>query len=125
MSVVKWRRSEFLATSSGRPGSWIGTSPRDSDSTFSATMSRAQTSCPSSAKQAAVTSPTQPTPTTPIGSLSMRAAGYLAAATGRPRYGHHLPGGQRLEQRVRDPVGRLRGAPGDQTEAVAREVQLV
>jgi SAM-dependent methyltransferase len=33
-------------------------------------MSRAQTSCPSSAKQAAVTRPTQPTPITPIGSLS-------------------------------------------------------
>ena len=35
MSVVKWSRSAFFATSSGRPGSWIGTSPRESDSTFS------------------------------------------------------------------------------------------
>ena len=70
MSVVKWRRSAFFVTSSGRPGSWIGTSPRESDSTFSGTMSRAQTSWPSSAKQAAVTRPTQPTPMTPIGSLS-------------------------------------------------------
>ena len=49
-----------------------GSAPRRgaSDSTFSGTMSRAQTSCPSSAKQAAVTRPTQPTPMTPIGSLS-------------------------------------------------------
>ena len=38
MSVVKWSRSAFFATSSGRPGSWIGTSPRASDSTFSWTM---------------------------------------------------------------------------------------
>ena len=68
MSVVKWRRSAFFATSSASPGSWIGTSPRSSDSIFSGTMSRAQTSCPSSAKQAAVTRPTQPTPITPIGS---------------------------------------------------------
>ena len=29
MSVVKWSRSAFFATSSGSPGSWIGTSPRD------------------------------------------------------------------------------------------------
>ncbi len=48
----------------------MGTSPRASDSTFSGTMSRAHTSWPSSAKQAAVTRPTQPTPMTPIGSLS-------------------------------------------------------
>ena len=70
MSVVKCRRSAFLATSSGRPGSWMGISPRDSDSTLAATMSRAHTSWPSSAKQAAVTRPTQPTPITPIGSRS-------------------------------------------------------
>ena len=41
MSVVKVSRSALRATSSGRPGSCIGTSPRDSDSTFSGTMSRA------------------------------------------------------------------------------------
>ena len=74
MSVVKCRRSAFFVTSSDRPGSWIGTSPRASDSTFSCTMSRAQTSWPSSAKQAAVTRPTQPTPMTPIGSLSRHRA---------------------------------------------------
>ena len=47
-------------------------------------MSRAQTSWPSSAKQAAVTRPTQPTPMTPIGSLSSAIAaeelGYRARA---------------------------------------------
>ena len=37
-------------------------------------MSRAHTSWPSSAKQAAVTRPTQPTPITPIGSFSAIAA---------------------------------------------------
>ncbi len=71
MSVVKCRRDAFLATSSDRPGSWIGTSPRASDATFSGRMSRAQTSWPSSAKQAAVTRPTQPTPMTPMGSFSV------------------------------------------------------
>ena len=58
MSVLKWSRSAFFFTSSGSPGSWIGISPRVSDSTFSGTMSRAQTSWPSSAKPAAVTRPT-------------------------------------------------------------------
>ena len=75
MSVVKWSRAAFFATSSGRPGSWIGTSPRVSESTFSATMSRAHTSWPSSARQAAVTRPTQPTPMTPIGSRSAMCGG--------------------------------------------------
>ena len=41
MSVVKCRRSVFLASISGRPGSWMVTSPRESDSTFSGRMSRA------------------------------------------------------------------------------------
>ena len=61
----------FRSISSGSSGSWIGTSPRRSDSTFSGTISRTTTRCPSSAKQAAVTNPTQPAPTTPIGSLSL------------------------------------------------------
>src|SRR5215204_2200657 len=125
MSVVKCSRSAFSATSSGSPGSCIGTSPRASDATLSGTMSRAQTSWPNSAKQAAVTRPTQPTPMTPIGSLSMTAAGYLAAATRRARDGHHLLLRERLEQRVRDPVGRLGRAPGHEPQPVAREVQLV
>src|SRR5829696_8887129 len=125
MSVVKWSRSAFFLTSSGSPGSWIGSSPRERDATFSGTMSRAHTSCPSSAKHAAVTRPTQPAPTTPIGSLSMRAAGYLAAAPRRARDCHHLFLGQRLEQRVGDPVGGLGRAPGHEPQAVTREVQLV
>ena len=129
MSVVKCSRSAFFATSSGRPGSWIGTSPRASDSTFSATMSRAQTSWPSSAKQAAVTRPTQPTPMTPIGSRS-RSCGAEATreasrAPRRARDGQHLLLGQRLQQRVRDPVDGLGRAPRDQPQAVAVEVQLV
>jgi hypothetical protein len=69
ISVVKLSRSALRASSSSRPGSWIVVSPRESASTFSATMSRATTRCPSSAKHAEVTSPTHPTPITPIGSL--------------------------------------------------------
>ena len=68
MSVVKVRRSALRLTRSARPGSWIVTSPRESESTFSWRMSRATTGWPSSAKQAAVTRPTQPTPITPTGS---------------------------------------------------------
>ena len=41
-------------------------------------MSRAITGWPSSAKQAAVTSPTQPTPITPIGSRSALTCAFLA-----------------------------------------------
>ncbi len=41
MSVVKCSRSRFFVSSSARPGSWIGTSPRLSESTFSWRMSRA------------------------------------------------------------------------------------
>jgi hypothetical protein len=67
MSVVKVIRSAFRWISSVRPGSWIVSSPRESDSTFSGRMSRAITGWPSSAKQAAVTRPTQPTPITPTG----------------------------------------------------------
>src|SRR5215212_2686 len=129
MSVVKCNRSAFLATSSGRSGSWIGTSPRASDSTFSAKMSRAHTSWPSSAKQAAVTSPTQPTPITPIGSLSsVIEASRLPRDLERPhRSGdrEHLLLAERQQQRVGDPVDRLRGVPGDETQAVAVVGQLV
>ena len=41
MSVVKVRRSALRRTRSARPGSWIVTSPRASESTFSWRMSRA------------------------------------------------------------------------------------
>src|SRR4051794_36899280 len=124
MSVVKCSRSAFLATSSDRSGSWIGTSPRASDSTFACTMSRAKTSWPSSAKQAAVTRPTQPTPMTPMGSRSLM----RRASLQRPRrLGdlEHLLLRERLEQRIRDPVGRLRRAPGDDAHAIPVEEELV
>ena len=68
MEVVKLRRSECSVSSSPRPGSWIVSSPRERRATFSASTSIAQTSWPWEAKQAAVTRPTHPTPTTPIGS---------------------------------------------------------
>ncbi len=67
--------------------------------------SRATTRWPSSAKQAAVTSPTQPTPITPIGSLPAVIAASLPLASGlgiitldRARHPHHLVVGQRVEQ---------------------------
>ncbi len=65
-SSVNVSRSSFFAISSSRPGSKIGTSPRFSRSIFSGTTSRTTTSWPSSARQAAVTSPTYPAPKTPI-----------------------------------------------------------
>ena len=71
MSVVKVIRSALRWSISVSPGSWIVTSPRESASTFSGRMSRAITWWPSSAKQAAVTSPTQPTPITPTASRSL------------------------------------------------------
>src|SRR4029450_6775198 len=66
-SDSKCRRWEFLATSSDRPGSKIGTLPLRKSAIRCSSISRHQTSWPSSAKQAALTSPTQPTPMTPIG----------------------------------------------------------
>ena len=69
-SVVNVSRSR-LRSSSSRPGSWIGgVSPARSVSIFSALTSIATTRWPSSAKHAAVTSPTQPTPITPIAGFS-------------------------------------------------------
>src|SRR5215212_8905788 len=100
MSVVKCSRAAFSATSSGSPGSWIGTSPRLSDSTFAGTMSRAQISWPSSAKQAAVTRPTR-----------------LQRPHGAGD-GKHLLLVQGEQQGVGDPVEGLGGAPGDQPQAI-------
>ena len=62
------------------PGSWIGTSPRLRASTFAASMSMAITRWPSSAKQAAVTRPTQPTPITPMDRSSLISASTMIAA---------------------------------------------
>src|SRR5215208_6564123 len=110
----------------------MGTSPRASDSTFSWTMSRTWTWWPSSEKQAAVTRPTQPAPMTPIGWRS----GMTGEAThgvqpwsseslGRARDFQHLLLGQRLEQRVRHPVHRLRRSPGHEPHPVAVHVDVV
>src|SRR3954468_2985842 len=76
-------------------------------------MSRTWTSCPSSAKQAAVTSPTQPAPMTPIGSRSGIGGGELPERPRGVRDRQHLALGQRLRQRVADPVDRVVGLPGD------------
>src|ERR671920_1670237 len=103
----------------------MGTSPRASDSTFWGTMSRAQTWWPSSAKQAAVTRPTQPTPMTPIGSfVSATRPSRLQSAHGAGD-GKHLLLVQGEQEGVRDPVDGPRRAPRDQAQAVAVVGQLV
>src|SRR3954453_20060119 len=122
IAVVKVSREEFFSISADSPGSKIGTSPRASDSTFSRTMSRTYTSWPSSAKQAAVTRPTQPAPMTPIGSREsfIRGSSLLSAERlARPRDRAQGVFRERLEQRVRDPVGRVLRLPGDQPHALA------
>src|SRR5919112_3097935 len=103
----------------------MGTSPRASDSTFWGTMSRAHTSCPSSAKQAAVTRPTQPTPMTPIGSFTSATRPSRLQRPHRAGDGKHLLLVQGEQQRVRDPVDRVVGPPGDQPQAVSVVGQLV
>src|SRR5262245_26075774 len=121
ISVVNSIRSRLARSICSSFGSWIVVSPRASAATFSATMSRAKTRWPSSAKQAAVTSPTQPTPITPIGSRSAT-RGRLPLAWGYLRHQHlgrggdpdHLVVAERLQEVVGDPVDVLTSAPGDQ-----------
>src|SRR4051794_30949512 len=119
---------------SSRPGSKIGTSPRRRASTFSGTTSRTYTSWPSSAKQAAVTRPTHPAPITPIGSRSATdwdgpLAGVHARSTLQGLGGagdrHQVAPGDRLEQRVRDPVDGVVLAPRDHPQPLAVEVEVV
>src|SRR4051795_12312175 len=94
-------------------------------------MSRTYTSWPNSAKQAAVTSPTQPAPMTPIGSreslmrpCSLRHGGEHARALRLERLRaagdlDHVVLRDPLEQRVRDPVGRVLRLPRDEADPVA------
>ena len=71
-SVSKCRRSELRGDQLRQAGLVDRDVARCAGvSIFAASMSRHQTSWPSSAKQAAVTRPTQPTPITPIGGLSV------------------------------------------------------
>src|SRR3954468_22373754 len=81
-------------------------------------MSRTCTSWPSSAKQAAVTRPTQPAPITPMGSRAVMRRMTLQGLGGAGDV-DHLPLGERLEQRVGDPVHRVLLAPRHQAHAVA------
>src|SRR4029450_12456179 len=117
-------------------GSWIGTSPRRRASTLATSISTATTGWPISAKHVAVTSPTQPAPTTPIGSCA-----FIAATPGaslllllglrrsdpvhRLRDGEHLILLQRLQQRVVEPVRALVCPPRDEAQPVAVEEQVV
>src|SRR5680860_63482 len=143
IEVVKCRRSALRRSRSSIWGSWMVTSPRASDSTFSGTMSRATTRWPSSAKQAAVTSPTQPTPTTPMLSRSRpRSLSRSSSLTPQPYtsgsfrgrligqpldpglalgdrhidrsgYAHHLIVGKGLQEAVGDPVRVTSLVPGN------------
>src|SRR2546423_15617973 len=91
-------------------------------------MSRTYTSWPSSAKQAAVTRPTQPAPMTPMGSrdsfirrgsLRQGSSHLLAERLARPRDREHVVLRDRLQQRVRDPVARVLRLPRDEPDALA------
>src|SRR5688500_20344298 len=68
-------------------------------------MSRATTGWPSSAKKAAVTSPTQPAPTTPSGSLSIAGSLIMPARLQALRDREHRLVGEAVEKSVDDPVG--------------------
>src|SRR3982750_1277766 len=92
-------------------------------------MSRTYTSCPSSAKQAAVTRPTHPAPMTPMGSREsfirrgrLRQTVQRTALTERlavPRDGELVVLRDRLKQRVRDPVARVLRLPRHEPHALA------
>src|SRR5438094_3104800 len=91
-------------------------------------MSRQWTSWPSSAKQAAVTRPTQPAPMTPIGSRSGMArerSEALAEGLGGAGDRQHLGRAERLRQRVGDPVDGAVRLPRDQLGARAVAVEAV
>src|SRR5205085_8535909 len=68
------------ATNSSSPASRMGTSPRDSISTFSGTTSAHTTSWPRWAKQAPVVSPTYPVPITAIRLMSTSQSVHVPAA---------------------------------------------
>src|SRR3954451_22932786 len=86
-------------------------------------MSRTCTSWPSSAKQAAVTRPTQPAPITPMGSRAFMRRMTLQGLRGAGDV-DHLPGRERLQQRVGHPVDRVLLPPCHQPQAVAVVEQL-
>src|SRR3954468_20877675 len=111
----------------------MGTSPRRSESTFSGRISRTTTRWPSSAKQVAVTRPTQPAPTTPIGSfsLTLRSLRWPVGSL-RPRKLpealsdlQHVLIRNGLDEGILDPEGSAVGLPGNHPQAVAVVEQLV
>src|SRR5204863_3750832 len=112
--------------SSARPGSWKGTRPSRRASTFSATTSRTTTSWPRSAKQAAVTRPTQPAPKIPSGSRSAISADNLLVERSQTlRDREHGLVRERIEQRVHHPVARPAGPQDDHVEVRAVVVEVV
>src|SRR5690606_9541278 len=118
MSVVNSSRPALRSKSSSIPGSWIVVSPRRSVATFPSSMSIATTSWPRSAKQVAVTRPTQPTPITPMASRFsvMSLSVQLSRARGDRE---HLLLGERVGERIDHPVRAALGLPADQSQTVA------
>src|SRR3954469_14891850 len=115
-------RSRWRATSSLSPGSQIGMRPSRNPVTFASSMSMHQTSLPSSANPAAVTRPTYPVPITAIGSRCALMTGdpayLLLQARQRGRDPDQLRVGQLVRERVRDPVDRPAGLPGDEPQVM-------
>src|SRR5436190_7289741 len=89
-------------------------------------MSRMITSCPSSAKHAPVTRPTQPAPNTPIAGFSRLTRRSLARHGPEPaRDRQHRLVRERVQQRVHDPVAGATGAEHDHVQVAAAVVEVV
>src|SRR5438034_8583462 len=120
-------RARFRSSTSGRSGSWNGRCPACSAAIRSGTMSRTTTSCPSSAKQPPVTSPTQPAPKIPTVRVSvMPARRSLPTEWSEPlRDREHRLVRERVEDRVRHPVGRAVLLQHDHVQVRAGVVEVV
>src|SRR5204862_7094754 len=125
-STVNITRSRFRSTSSARRGSWNGTRPALSASIRGWTMSRMITLCPSSAKHAPVTRPTQPAPNTPIAGFSRLTRRSLAGHGPKPaRDRQHRLVQERVQQRVHDPVAGAACAEHHHVQVAAAVVEVV
>ena len=123
------RRSAFLASSSVRPGSWIGTSPaRERSDLLVDDVARVPRDGRARRSRRPY-EPTQPTPITPIGSF-LRSPGRrheageptACARSGRSRAS---ASSRATAAACSRPSRRRLGAPCDQPQAVAVEEQLV
>src|SRR3954453_1575824 len=125
-SSVNESRSPQRASSSSRPGSWIGVCPAWSSSIFSGTTSRTITRYPSSARQAPVTRPTQPAPKIPMVERSVIACSLTREDAQALGYRNHRLVRDQVEGGVLDPVAGVAGAVwDDHVDVRAREVEVV